>query len=49
MPASMLRNSMVFDDAAGQQTYQDHPLHLRFVAECGHLWQRVVVYDSIDV
>jgi hypothetical protein len=39
---------MFFDDAAGQKTYQDHPVHQKFVETCGHLWERVVVYDSID-
>lgn len=37
---------MMFDDVAGQNAYQEHPLHQQFVENCGHLWQRVVVYDS---
>lgn len=37
-----------FDDLAGQKTYQDHPIHMQFVAECSHLWERVVVYDAIS-
>ncbi|MDR6708814.1 MULTISPECIES: Dabb family protein [unclassified Novosphingobium] len=36
---------MQFDSPADQKAYQDHPLHLRFVEQCGHLWSRVVVYD----
>jgi hypothetical protein len=40
---------MLFDDVAAQKIYQDHPLHKKFVADCSHLWERVVVYDSIDV
>lgn len=40
---------MFFDDLAGQKTYQDHPVHLKFIADCGHLWEKVIVYDSIDV
>lgn len=39
---------MFFDDLAGQKTYQDHPIHQKFIADCSHLWDRVVVYDSID-
>ncbi len=39
---------MFFDDLAGQKTYQDHPIHQKFIADCGHLWDRVVVYDSMD-
>lgn len=40
---------MFFDDLAGQKTYQDHPIHQKFIADCSHLWDRVIVYDSIDV
>jgi len=36
---------MQFDSLADQKAYQDHPIHLRFVEECGHLWSKVVVYD----
>jgi hypothetical protein len=40
---------MFFDDTAGQKTYQDHPIHQKFIKDCGHLWEKVVVYDSMDV
>ena len=40
---------MFFDDLNGQKTYQDHPIHQKFIADCGHLWEKVIVYDSIDV
>ena len=40
---------LFFDDAAGQKVYQDHPIHKQFVADCSHLWERVVVYDAIAV
>lgn len=40
---------MFFDDTAGQKVYQDHPIHQKFIADCSHLWQRVVVYDTIAV
>ena len=36
-----------FDDVAGQDAYQVHPLHQKFVAECSHLWSKVIVYDAI--
>ncbi|MCE7862891.1 MAG: Dabb family protein [Bacteroidetes bacterium CHB5] len=39
---------MFFKDLAGQKTYQDHPLHVKFIEECSHLWERVVVYDTIN-
>jgi len=38
-----------FDDVAGQDAYQVHPVHRKFVDQCSHLWQKVVVYDSRDV
>ena len=37
-----------FDDVAGQDAYQVHPLHQKFVAECSHLWSKVIVYDAIS-
>ena len=38
-----------FDDVAGQDAYQVHPLHQKFVADCSHLWEKVVVYDAVSV
>jgi len=40
---------MFFDDTAGQKVYQDHPIHQKFIADCSHLWDKVVVYDTIAV
>jgi len=40
---------MFFDDTAGQKVYQDHPIHQKFIENCSHLWEKVIVYDSIDV
>jgi hypothetical protein len=39
--------ALFFDDLAGQKTYQDHPVHKQFVADCSHLWEKVVVYDAL--
>lgn len=39
---------MHFDSANEQQLYQDHPLHREFIANCSHLWKKVVVYDSLS-
>jgi hypothetical protein len=36
---------LFFDDVAGQNAYQVHPIHEQFVKDCEHLWERVVVYD----
>ena len=40
---------MFFDDVGGQDTYQTHPIHLKFIEECSSLWSKVIVYDSIAV
>ncbi len=40
---------MFFDDEAAQSAYQSHPIHQKFVEQCSHLWQRVVVYDAMDL
>jgi hypothetical protein len=40
---------LYFDDVAGQAAYQAHPIHLKFVADCSHLWERVRVFDSLAV
>lgn len=40
---------LFFDDTAGQKVYQDHPIHKKFVEDCSHLWEKVVVYDAISV
>lgn len=39
---------LIFDDQAGQDAYQIHPIHLKFVEENAHLWEKVVVYDTAD-
>ena len=38
-----------FDDVAGQDAYQVHPLHQKFIDEHQHLWSKVVVYDALAV
>ncbi|MEC9262314.1 MAG: Dabb family protein [Pseudomonadota bacterium] len=40
---------LLFDNVEGQNSYQSHPIHLKFVEDCEHLWRKVVVYDSIAV
>ncbi len=39
---------MFFDDVAGQNTYQEHPIHKKFVENCSSLWEKVIVYDAIS-
>lgn len=40
---------VVFDTREDQDSYQVDPIHQAFVAENSHLWNKVVVYDSVDV
>lgn len=39
---------LMFDNLEDEEVYQQHPLHLKFVEECSHLWTKVIVYDSVD-
>jgi hypothetical protein len=39
---------LVFENKEDQESYQVDPIHLKFVEECKDLWQKVVVYDSVD-
>jgi hypothetical protein len=39
----------IFKDKAAEEVYQVHPVHQKFVEEYAHLWNKVVVYDSVDV
>jgi hypothetical protein len=36
---------LVFADEAAHDVYQVHPLHKKFVDDCAHLWERVLIYD----
>jgi len=38
----------IFKNQSDQDTYQTHPIHLEFVEKNQHLWEKVVVYDTID-
>ncbi len=40
---------MFFDDVAGQNIYQDHPIHVKFVENYSSLWEKVIVYDAVAV
>ncbi len=37
---------LLFEDAAAEEVYQDHPIHHAFVENCSALWEKVVVYDA---
>ncbi|MBC7892555.1 MAG: Dabb family protein [Sphingobacteriaceae bacterium] len=36
-----------FDNLEEEEIYQTHPIHLKFIEDYGHLWERVIVYDSV--
>ncbi len=38
---------LFFDDEIAQKAYQDHPSHHKFVEQFSHLWEKVVVQDSV--
>ena len=38
---------MYFESLKAQKEYQDHPIHQKFITVYGHLWEKVVVYDTI--
>ena len=40
---------VLFNNKADQDSYQVDPIHLKFVEECSPLWQKVIVYDSVDI
>ncbi|ATP58180.1 stress responsive alpha-beta barrel domain-containing protein [Pedobacter ginsengisoli] len=39
---------MFFSDLEGQATYQTHPIHLEFIKNHSHLWEKVIVYDAVE-
>ena len=39
----------IFNDKDAHDTYQDHPVHHKFLEECRHLSAKILVYDSETV
>lgn len=37
-----------FKNKEDQEIYQTHPIHLKFIEDCQHLWEKVIVYDAMD-
>ena len=37
-----------FKSKEDQTIYQTHPIHLKFIEDCQHLWEKVIVYDAMD-
>jgi len=40
--------TLLFDSAEDQDSYQVDPIHLNFVKECSHLWNKVTVFDTVN-
>ena len=38
---------LFFDNLEDEEVYQKHPDHLKFVENYSHLWEKVIVYDSV--
>ncbi|MBB3840156.1 hypothetical protein FHS57_004169 [Runella defluvii] len=38
-----------FDNLEEEEVYQKHPIHIKFVEDYSHLWEKVIVYDSVQV
>jgi len=38
-----------FNDEAGHDYYQIAPIHLEFIKNCAHLWDKVLIYDSESI
>ena len=37
---------VAFDDEAGHEEYQVHPVHDDFRRKCASLWSKIVIYDA---
>src|SRR6476620_3580936 len=40
---------LLFRNKEDQDNYQTDPIHLKFIDECSHLWNKVVVYDTVGI
>lgn len=38
---------LFFDNLEDEEVYQKHPEHLKFIEQYSHLWEKVIVYDSV--
>ncbi|MEN8789309.1 MAG: Dabb family protein [Flavobacteriaceae bacterium] len=40
---------VTFESAEAQEAYQVEDVHLQFIEEANHLWEKVVVYDAVGL
>jgi hypothetical protein len=38
--------TVALKDLAAHDVYQEDPLHLAFIENCSHMWDRVKIYDA---
>ena len=38
--------TVVLSDLKQHDSYQVDPIHLNFIDECAHLWEKVTIYDA---
>ena len=38
--------SVCLKDLDAHDHYQADPIHLAFIEKCGHLWEKVIIYDA---
>lgn len=38
---------LFFNNIDDEEIYQKHPIHLKFIEDYSHLWEKVIVYDSV--
>ena len=39
---------VMFDNDAGHEAYQVHPIHDKFREECAEFWSKVLIYDAVN-
>ena len=40
---------LVFENKSAHDEYQIHPIHKKFIDDCSHLWNQVLIYDSESI
>ncbi len=38
--------TIIVDDLAGHDAYQEDAIHKKFIADCGTFWSKVQIYDA---
>jgi hypothetical protein len=39
---------LLFENIDDQEIYQTDPIHLKFIEECSPLWNKVLIYDTVN-